>query len=257
MHDSMPNGQSQADSDNVHATLNGYSHFEQVAALRELMNVPQWVAYNSAKKPLDPSTGSGADCDDKFTWSTFRNAAEMHAGVGFELGEDSAIRVYVFVDYDDCFHADGTLEPWVARDVAQLNSYTEVSPSGSGLHVVLRGQLSGKNLGHSEPADGIEMYDHARYMTVTGKHYPGTPTSIESRPEVVEAIYRRTVAARGIETESRAFRNREQRGKMPPERGSKPRAGGISWHLLRVRFRRPFPRHPISAPWRRRSIWMR
>jgi hypothetical protein len=186
------------------ASQDDYASFEDIPALCELMRIPHWVAYTAAKKPLDPTTGYGADANDASTWASYQRAERFWrdggeaVGIGFELGEDGTVHVYIFIDYDHCFREDGTLEPWVAEDVRLLNSYTEHSPSGKGLHVILRGQLPGRNLGPEKRSDGMELYDHARYMTVTGNQYPGTPDTIESRPEAVAAIYARTLRARGI-----------------------------------------------------------
>jgi primase-polymerase (primpol)-like protein len=67
------------------------------------------------------------------------------------------------VDLDHCLR-NGRLTSQAARIVAQLSSYTEISPSGSGLHVIVRGRLPP---GARRKGDA-EMYDTDRYFTVTG-----------------------------------------------------------------------------------------
>jgi hypothetical protein len=72
------------------------------------------------------------------------------------------------VDLDDCFQEEGTLKPWARDVVFCLDSYTEYSPSGKGLHVLVRGTIP-----HSiKDGNGFEMYNELRYFTVTGNHLP-------------------------------------------------------------------------------------
>lgn len=79
----------------------------------------------------------------------------------------------------------GEIKPWARQILTGLNSYTEVSPSGTGLHIYGQGRLPGK--GHK--CGPIELYDRERYFTVTGAHLPGTPTTIEDRQAVIERLY--------------------------------------------------------------------
>jgi hypothetical protein len=66
-----------------------------------------------------------------------------------------------------------------------LKSYTEVSPSGTGLHIFAQGRLSGKG----QKRGDIELYDRERYFTVTGTHLPGTRSTIKERQALVERLY--------------------------------------------------------------------
>src|SRR5206468_7814503 len=94
-------------------------------------------------------------------------------GVGIVLGDG-----LVGVDLDHCRDPEtGAIAPWAQTVIATLDSYTEVSPSGTGLHVLLHGEsaISGRRKGP------IEMYADGRYFTVTGQHLAGTPTTIETR----------------------------------------------------------------------------
>ena len=60
-----------------------------------------------------------------------------------------------------------------------LDSYTEVSPSGTGVHVICNGTLPDGR--HHTP--GMEMYSDSRYFTVTGAHVPGTRQRSENVPQ--------------------------------------------------------------------------
>jgi putative DNA primase/helicase len=159
----------------------------------EMKATRNWVCYNlkhraGEKKPLkmpyDPSTGERAKANDPITWADFetcRRAFEMrlYDGVGWQL-----VPPYVGVDLDNCRNKQtGEIEVWALDLVAYLNSKTEVSPSGTGIHIYAKGSLpqGGRRIGR------IEMYDCARFFTITGHHVPGTPLTIEERSsEVLE-----------------------------------------------------------------------
>lgn len=129
--------------------------------------------------------------------TTYDTAARFHKESTRRLGTDGADGLGVIlttegdmvgVDLDDCVNPEtGTAEDWAQEIVTRLNSYTEVSPSGTGLRILLRGNL--------DPAYGnrkgsIEIYERARYMTVTGNHVPGTPLDLQPRPREIIAIQR-------------------------------------------------------------------
>ncbi|WP_238994039.1 phage NrS-1 polymerase family protein, partial [Halobellus captivus] len=73
--------------------------------------------------------------------------------------------------------------------IERLDSYTEVSPSGTGYHVLITGALpEGRNRRGS-----VELYDTARFFTVTGDHVEWTPTRVARRQDALTAIHREYV----------------------------------------------------------------
>ena len=92
----------------------------------------------------------------------------------------------VMIDLDHSFdRATQTItDPQAAEIVEHLNSYTELSPSGTGLHILSYGQLPGKGI-HT----AIEMYGQDRFTTITTQHFAGTPPTIEQRQEALDALY--------------------------------------------------------------------
>ena len=152
----------------------------------------QWVCYRPNKVPVNPKSDDNAKADDPDTWGEFDQAVrhwEAHrgngiAGVGFEFSPGDP---YAGVDLDKCRNPEtGEIEPWALEIVRHFNSYTEVSPSGTGLHIWIKGKLppGGRHKGK------IEMYDTGRYFTVTGHHLEGTPTTIEARQTELEALHK-------------------------------------------------------------------
>lgn len=86
----------------------------------------------------------------------------------------------VGVDLDHCRDAStGEIAPWAAEVIAQLDSYTEVSPSGTGLRVMVRADLAEDVQDHNR---GIEIYGgtSARFVTITGQHYAGSPRDVRA-----------------------------------------------------------------------------
>lgn len=111
----------------------------------------QWVCWRyenrggkRTKVPVGPDTGRNASSTDPSTWSTFEAAvarAEMGdlEGVGFMFSADDP---YVGVDLDGVLDTEtGEAELWALEVVEQLGSYCEVSPSGTGLHVFVEGEV--------------------------------------------------------------------------------------------------------------------
>jgi putative DNA primase/helicase len=106
------------------------------------------------------------------------------SGVGFVFTEDDP---FAGIDIDKCRDAEtGEIEPWASKIVAAFDSYTEVSPSGTGLHIFVKATLPGPN----NRKGPLEMYESGRYFTLTGEHLGGTPTEIHECQDVLERLYR-------------------------------------------------------------------
>ncbi|MHB8598379.1 MAG: phage NrS-1 polymerase family protein [Ktedonobacteraceae bacterium] len=95
---------------------------------------------------------------------------------------------FVFIDLDHCVTKEtGRITDPKAQEIVQhINSYTEVSPSGTGLHLLAYGTLPGKNI-HT----AIEMYGKDRFTTITTRHVEGTPTTIEHQQAALADLYSR------------------------------------------------------------------
>lgn len=121
----------------------------------ELTDIAQWVGYQLVPKedgktdkvPKNPYSGGNAGVTFPATWADFATALDFayHApdvdGVAIVLTADDPL---VVVDIDECINADGTLTNAAQEVVTLLDSYTEVSPSGRGIHIFVKGELAGK-----------------------------------------------------------------------------------------------------------------
>jgi putative DNA primase/helicase len=161
----------------------------------ELRTVDQFVCWQEedrdgdvAKVPYSVHGGRASSTNPK-TWAPFDAAivhAEVHgmSGVGFVFTEDDP---FAGIDLDHCRDSEtGVVAPWARKIVDALDSYTEVSPSGTGLHIFVKATLPGRN----NRKGPVEMYESRRYFTLTGHHLEGTPTEIHERQYVLERLYR-------------------------------------------------------------------
>ena len=140
----------------------------------ELKSLPQFVNWKAERrdgkltKTPRKRDGGYAKSNDPLTWSTFeecKNSSKEFDGIGFVLTKDDP---YVGLDFDKCrcpaFDSlDAELSsglkmvlPDVADYVRKLNSYTEESPSGKGIRILLKGNL---------PVDGRTKGPTSRFIS--------------------------------------------------------------------------------------------
>jgi putative DNA primase/helicase len=82
------------------------------------------------------------------------------------------------VDLDRVLAPDGTLDTRAETIVERCHSWTEISPSGRGLHVFVHGQVP-----RALKGDQIEVYSAERYICITGFQWPGTPGHLQLRQD--------------------------------------------------------------------------
>lgn len=153
----------------------------------ELRQLSQWCVWRyedvGARKPTKVPYGKDnkhVDVTNSASWITFNEACGIYnngdySGVGFVFsGHDP----YAFIDLDDpSVLMDGTPNPNYQSDLAsqikifrEFDSYSERSPSGKGLHVIIKGEVvAGRRRSF------IEVYSSNRYATFTGDIYSDRP----------------------------------------------------------------------------------
>jgi hypothetical protein len=94
---------------------------------------------------------------------------------------------------DDALDEHGNVKPWACGIVERFgDSYQEISPSGEGLKIWVRGSLPANLPGVQVVGGGqIELYDHSRYFTVTGRVFRGAPMEIEDHVADLLHLYSR------------------------------------------------------------------
>lgn len=161
----------------------------------------RWVCWQnetrngkSTKVPVNPSRGGYAQVDTPETWSDFDTALDYYKqsgsidGIGFVFQEDGN---FAGADLDDCRNPKTIeVDDWAKEIIYELDSYTERSPSGTGYHIIVSGDVPSGGNRNGE----IEMYDSHRYFTVTGDHLTGTPRSVEYRTQQLQEIHHDYIA---------------------------------------------------------------
>ena len=135
------------------------------------------------KPPCDRQGNFAKHWQYKSNWMSFDEAVGLNMdGVGIMLHKELGL---TGIDFDHCVEEGVIIDPWVAQKVKELNSYTEYSVSGTGIHVLIWGRLPWKKCG----GDKIEMYDRSRFLVMTGNLVPGTPTEIRNAQDTINAIH--------------------------------------------------------------------
>jgi putative DNA primase/helicase len=204
----------------------------------ELLQLARWVIYRPVpsdkdsgkirKIPLqskDPQKGASSTNADH--WSTFEEAIQAdHDRVGLVIRPP-----YIGVDLDGVRDPEtGSVDPAAEQIIRELNTYTELSPSGKGFHIWLRGKapkdvrdpLGQKLL--SVHKEKLEIYPIDRYFTMTGEWVEGTPLGVRQLEdsEVVK-LYSRS-GEREIE--------KAELGTQPPTSETKGYTRLQRFHLL-------------------------
>ncbi|MHC0478864.1 phage/plasmid primase, P4 family [Staphylococcus capitis] len=160
--------------------------------LKQLNNWCVWKFENRngkrTKIPFNAKTGEFAKSNDKSTWSSYETAvnAEGVDGIGFFFEPP-----YLGIDIDDIdddlhrFKQGDKLDNIVSEFNEAFKSYTEVSPSGNGLHIIVKGKIPGNR----RRKGNIEMYDSGRFFTMTGKTIGKYKDVTEVSKQVFKTIY--------------------------------------------------------------------
>jgi primase-polymerase (primpol)-like protein len=154
----------------------------------------QWVCWKpidrggkATKVPINVHNSKLADSSDPATWATLEEAvpyARRHAcGVGFVFADDDP---FAGVDLDACLDPDtGRLADWAAFVAWHLDSYTEVSPSGRGIKIIVKGNLPPGRRGWG----GNGLYDRCRFFTITGQLCGDYPPEPQERGDDLVALH--------------------------------------------------------------------
>lgn len=171
----------------------------------EIKSTIQWCTWKYASRngkrskiPLQVD-GTAARSNTPSTWTDFATALSIYSnprsrvdGIGFMFRPP-----FTGVDLDGCRDPKtGKIDPGAQEIVSALNSYTEISPSGTGLHVFAIGSLPPGRRKKGK----FEIYDSGRCFTVTGARLDGTPATIENRESEIRALHARIFGSNGAGT---------------------------------------------------------
>jgi len=173
------------------------NNFDKIPS--ELKVLKQWVLWGDHPKDGTPKTplqtnGKTAKSNEPKTWNTFENVLKAFKndndngkfkGIGFVISKDDSC---CGIDLDDCRDSEtGIIKPQFLKIVDKLKSYTEISPSGKGLHIICKLQ---NNRPYTKKINQkpFEFYPHGQYLTFTGNVLNGYET-IEYRDKEVREFY--------------------------------------------------------------------
>lgn len=156
------------------------------AALRERPRWAPWCAvWRERRGKYDKVPAWGLSTNQPEKWrsfdaalSAFRLAPTAFAGLGLVM---TGAEDLVGIDLDRCVDERGGIAPWAEDLVRRAGSYAEISPSGKGLRIFVRGRVPQDWADH---AVGIEVYSGhaARFLTVTGVALDGCPADLCDAP---------------------------------------------------------------------------
>ncbi len=174
-------------------------NFENIPT--KMQQYSRWIVWKlenrNGKKPTKTPYcihGGFAKVNDPSTWATFEEAVQVYQsgtynGIGFVFTDTP----FVGVDIDGCIDpCTGKIAPEAINVLQVLNSYTEISQSGKGFHIILEGRLP-EGRRRTEP---FEMYGAGspRYFAMTGQLW-GNKQNIRADQKAIDMIHRQYIAA--------------------------------------------------------------
>ncbi len=174
---------------------------EEDISLPELEQLDQWVVHR-AKVPYIADTGELAKTNDPSTWRSFQVAiedVEDYDGPGFVFSDTDNVSG---IDLDHCCNSESEdLELWAIVILRLCNSYTEISFSGNGLHILIKGKFKFDKAKKTfilpkkfqvsktdKDTKKMELFRKDTYFAVTYNHLPNTPTEIVDNPDLLEIL---------------------------------------------------------------------
>jgi putative DNA primase/helicase len=158
----------------------------------------KWATLPNGKRtkvPVNARTGRLAKANDPATWSTYQQASraerdgkarKVYGGVGFVPIAGGNI---TFIDLDHCRDAKtGEIEPWALAELERFDSYSEVSPTGTGLRIWIFATLPAALGKDGGKRGNYEAYSARHFGTVTGQHLVDAPLTLLHRHTALEAF---------------------------------------------------------------------
>lgn len=141
-----------------------------------------------AKVPFQ-SSGRPAKTNSSATWSSYESVS-IALALGGEDGKDFDGLGFVFdgqddligIDLDDCVDQEtGEFSNVAIELLEQVDGYTEISPSGTGIKIFTMANIA---CAYKDNSKGIEIYKDGRFFTVTGHRIIGHEDLPESLQDV-------------------------------------------------------------------------
>lgn len=169
----------------------------------ELRGLDQWVCWRLEPKedkpgeltkiPYTARNGQKAKAGQPGTWDPFAVAVtayeesqrtpDPYSGIGFQLADDGGL---FGGDLDKCIDPEtGEVAEWAPALLSGIVTYTESSPSGTGLRFVGFGTLPPGR----RKQGPREMYDRGRFLTITGRRFGDAPPHVADCRDVLPSLH--------------------------------------------------------------------
>lgn len=155
-------------------------------ALRDERVWVAWADESGRKVPKSPH-GGNAKSNDPSTWGTYAEAEAVRAKIGYSGVGLMLTDGYIGIDLDGAVE-DGEIADWAQEIIGRFDSYTELSPSGTGVHIIGWSNVEQVGPIGRNNRRGVEVYNHGRYFTVTGNAVNDAPI-MDVTPDLEEFIY--------------------------------------------------------------------
>lgn len=159
---------------------------------KELKSVKQWVVWKGNKLPYSAITMNMEEWNLEKNWTTFEDALRVQKKCGF-IGIGFVFKFpYVGIDLDDCIEDDGMMNDLAKEFTDKIDTFTEYSRSGTGLHLYckvtepIKAFKTPKENSLSESP--IEIYGEGRFFVVTGKELDVEQDEIIEQTENIKNI---------------------------------------------------------------------
>lgn len=176
-----------------------------------LRDRPQWLVWRFEEQPGDKKPrkvpyyaggsrrlGKQGSDEDRAHLVTFERAvsamqAKGMSGVGFAFLPGDGL---IGIDLDGVLDPEtGEVQERAAGIIKACASFTELSPSGKGVHIYVLGETKSNKSNDI----GVEMFCGRQFFTVTGRQFPGSPDAVAAiRPEVVARLHEVIDEAKGV-----------------------------------------------------------
>ena len=177
--------------------------FERYAGDKKPRKVPYYVSGRKRRG----TQGSAEDRAELKPWDVAMGELSRGRfdGLGFAFLPGDGL---IGIDIDGAISDDGEVSDRCQAIVAACASYTEYSPSGRGVHIIVRGQTPS----FKDNGVGLEVFCGRQFFTCTGRRWPGTPPDVAPVEDATLRRLRATVKG-----------GKAQRAAAPPVA---PQAGG-------------------------------
>jgi len=153
-------------------------HLEHLKSLKQWAVSKPVVVDGRTTKPPFQTNGRLAKSTDPSTWCTYDVAKDSpYPYYGFMLSESDP---YTIIDLDEPANAEQAERHKTIISI--LDSYTEFSVSGKGVHIIVKGHIP-----KGVHRDNVEMYSTARFMVFTEEPIRNKP--IENRQELISNMF--------------------------------------------------------------------